>query len=47
MESNLDRRHSKRQIEIVGNKLTVRSAPVKSTQTGKDIVFTVTYERVE
>jgi hypothetical protein len=37
----------KRQIEIVGNKLTVTSAPVKSTQTGKDIVFTVTYERVE
>ena len=37
----------KRQIEIVGNKLTVTSAPVKSGATGKDIIFEVTYERVE
>jgi hypothetical protein len=37
----------KRHIEIVGNKLTATSSPIKSTQTGKDIIFTVTYERVE
>ena len=37
----------KRQIEIVGNKLTVTSAPVKSGTTGKDIIFVVTLERVE
>jgi len=37
----------KRQIEIAGNKLTITSEPVKSTQTGKDIIFVATYERVE
>ena len=37
----------KRQIEIVGNKLSLMSAPFKSAQTGQDIVFVVTYERVE
>ena len=36
----------KREIEIVGNKLTITSAPVKSG-TGKDIIFVVTLERVE
>jgi len=37
----------KRQIEIVGNKLTLMSAPFKSAQTGQDTVFVVSYERVE
>jgi len=37
----------KRQIEIVGNKLTSTSAPYKSMQTGKDTIFVVTYERIE
>jgi hypothetical protein len=37
----------KRQIEIVGNKLTVTSEPVKSASTGQDIVFASTFERVE
>jgi hypothetical protein len=37
----------KRQFEIVGNKLTVTSPPVKSVATGHDIIFVVTYERVE
>jgi Lipocalin-like domain len=36
----------KRQFEIVGNKLTVTSAPTKDLA-GQDIVFVVTYERVE
>lgn len=36
-----------RQIEIVGNRLTLMSAPFKSTQSGQEIVFVVTYERVE
>lgn len=36
----------KRQIEIVGNKLTVTSAPTKNLD-GQDIIFEVTYERVE
>ena len=33
--------------QIVGNKLTLMSAPYKSPQTGQDTVFGVTYERVE
>ena len=37
----------KRQIEIVGNQLTLTSAPYKSPQTGQDTAFAVTYERVE
>lgn len=37
----------KRQIEIVGNRLTLTSAPYKSQQTGQDTVFVVTYERVD
>jgi len=37
----------RRQIEIVGNKLTLMSAPFKSAQTGQDTVFVVSYERVE
>jgi Lipocalin-like domain len=37
----------KRQIEIVGNKLTVTSPPVKSAQTGNDVVVVITLERVE
>jgi hypothetical protein len=37
----------KRQIEIVGNKLTLMSAPYKSPQTEQDTVFIVTYERVD
>jgi hypothetical protein len=37
----------RRQIEIVGNRLTLTSAPYKSPQTGQDTVFVVTYERVE
>jgi hypothetical protein len=37
----------KRQIEIVGNKLTLMSAPFKSAQSGQETVFVVTYERVE
>jgi hypothetical protein len=36
----------KRQFEIVGNKLTVTSEPTKD-RAGQDIVFVVTYERVE
>ena len=36
----------KRQFEIEGNKLTVTSAPTKNLG-GQDIVFVVTYERVE
>jgi Lipocalin-like domain len=36
----------KRQFEIAGNKLTVTSAPTKNSA-GQDIVFVVTYERVE
>ena len=36
----------KRQFEIVGNKLTATSAPTKNLS-GQDIVFVVTYERVE
>jgi hypothetical protein len=36
----------KRQFEIVGDKLTVTSAPTKNLS-GQDIVFVVTYERVE
>ena len=35
-----------RQFEIMGNKLTVTSAPTKDLA-GQDIVFVVTYERVE
>ena len=35
-----------RKFEIVGNKLTVTSAPTKDLA-GQDIVFVVTYERVE
>ena len=37
----------KRQIEIVGNQLTLMSAPFKSAQTGQDTVFVVTYERAD
>lgn len=37
----------KRQIDIVGNKLSLTSAPFKSTQTGQETVFVVTYDRVE
>ena len=37
----------KRQIEIAGNKLTSTSAPYKSMQTGKDMIFVATLERVE
>ncbi len=37
----------KRQIEIVGNKLTLMSAPFKSPQSGQETAFVVTYERVE
>jgi len=37
---------SKRQFEIVGSKLTLTSAPTKDLA-GQDIVFVVTYERVE
>lgn len=37
----------KRQIEIIGNRLTLTSAPYKSAQTGQDTVFVVTYERVD
>ncbi|MBT1512558.1 lipocalin-like domain-containing protein [Bradyrhizobium sp. SRL28] len=36
----------KRQFEIVGNKLTVTSEPTKNLS-GQDIIFVVTYERVE
>lgn len=37
----------KRQIEIVGDKLTLMSAPFKSPQSGQETAFVVTYERVE
>ena len=37
----------KRRIEIVGNRLTLSSAPFKSPQSGQDMVFVVTYERAE
>lgn len=37
----------KRQIEIVGNKLTVTSELVKNATTGQEIVFASTFERVE
>jgi hypothetical protein len=37
----------KRKIEIVGNKLTFTSDPVKSADTGLEIVIQVTFERVE
>jgi hypothetical protein len=36
-----------RQIDIVGNKRTLMSAPFKSAQTGQDTVFVVSCERVE
>jgi hypothetical protein len=36
-----------RYFEITGNKLTIKTAPVKSTRTGEDIVATLTFERVE
>ena len=36
----------KRQFEIEGNKVTVTSAPFKNLA-GQDIVFVVTYERIE
>jgi hypothetical protein len=37
----------KRQIEIVGNKLTIATAPFKDPATGQDTVYVTTYERVE
>ena len=37
----------KRYVEIVGNKLTITSDPVKATATGLDIVITNVLERVE
>lgn len=37
----------KRQIEIVGNRLSLTSVPFKSAQTGQETVFVVTYDRVE
>ena len=37
----------KRQIEIAGNKLTITSAPFKSTLTGKEVIFVSTLDRVE
>ena len=37
----------KRKIEIVGNKMTFTSDPVKSADTGLEIVIQVTFERVE
>jgi hypothetical protein len=36
-----------RYFEIKGNKLTIRAAPQKFPETGKDIVFFVSFERVE
>jgi hypothetical protein len=37
----------KRHIEIVGNKLTITSDPVKVSATGLDVVFANTLEKVE
>jgi hypothetical protein len=37
----------KRQIEIVGNKLTIATAPFKDPAIGQDTVYATTYERVE
>lgn len=36
-----------RNTEINGNKLTIKTAPSLFTQTGKQIVSTLTFERVE
>lgn len=36
-----------RYVEISGNKLTIKTAPTIFTQTGKQIVSTLTFERVE
>jgi Lipocalin-like domain len=36
-----------RYFEINGNKLTIKGAPVIFTQTGKEIVGTTTFERIE
>ncbi len=36
-----------RYFEIDGKKLTIKTAPVKFSQTGKDIVSTLVFERVE
>jgi hypothetical protein len=36
-----------RYFEISGNKLTIKTAPIKSPRTGEDIVVTLTFERVE
>jgi hypothetical protein len=36
-----------RYAEINGDKLTIKTAPVIFTQTGKEIVSTLTFERIE
>jgi hypothetical protein len=36
-----------RYFEITGNKLTIKTAPVKSPRTGGDTVVTLTFQRVE
>ena len=36
-----------RYVEVNGNKLTLKSAPIVGNRKGRKIVFTVTYERVE
>jgi hypothetical protein len=36
-----------RYFEIGGNKLTIKTAPIKTLRTGEDIVVTLTFERLE
>jgi hypothetical protein len=36
-----------RYFEINGKNLTIKTAPIKSQLTGKDVVSTLTFERVE
>ena len=36
-----------RYVEISGNKLTIKTAPIIFSQTGKQIVSTLTFERIE
>jgi hypothetical protein len=36
-----------RYVEINGNKLTIKSAPFVFPQTGKEVVNTLTFEKVE
>ncbi len=43
----MDRGDQTRFFEIDGKLLTIKTAPIKFTRTGHDMVSTLTFERVE